>query len=112
MLIEYINATKNDAKLLVDIYNAAFYSDFIKYGECPAYGRTISDMEKSIERFPKTIILCDKKPIGAISIQNKGNGNYILVIYVLFLNIRAKELALKLLSIYNRFILIGKRLHL
>ena len=53
MLTEYINATKNDAKLLVDIYNAAFYSDFIKYGECPAYGRTISDMEKSIERFPK-----------------------------------------------------------
>lgn len=31
---------------------------------------------KSIERFPKTIILCDKKPIGVISIQNKGNGNY------------------------------------
>lgn len=76
MLTEYINATKNDAKLLVDIYNAAFYSDFIKYGECPAYGRTISDMEKSIERFPKTIILCDKKTIGVISIQNKGNGNY------------------------------------
>lgn len=63
MLTEYINATKNDAKLLVDIYNAAFYSDFIKYGECPAYGRTISDMEKSIERFPKTIILCDKKTL-------------------------------------------------
>ena len=63
MLTVYINATKNDAKLLVDIYNAAFYSDFIKYGECPAYGRTISDMEKSIERFPKTIILCDKKTL-------------------------------------------------
>ena len=63
MLTEFINATKNDAKLLVDIYNAAFYSDFIKYGECPAYGRTISDMEKSIERFPKTIILCDKKTL-------------------------------------------------
>lgn len=53
MLTEYINATKNDAKLLVDIYNAAFYSDFIKYGECPAYGRTISDMEKSIEKISK-----------------------------------------------------------
>ena len=110
MLIEYINATKNDAKLLVDIYNAAFYSDFIKYGECPAYGRTISDMEKSIERFPKTIILCDKKPIGVISIQNKGNGNY--YIGWLFLNIRAKELELRLLNIYNPSILIGERLHL
>ena len=74
--IEYINANKNDTELLVNIYNAAFYSDYIKYGECPAYGRSVQSMEKSIELYPKTIILCDKKPVGAISVQNKGNGNY------------------------------------
>lgn len=46
MQIEYINANKSDAELLVDIYNVAFYSDYIKYGECPAYGRSVQSMEK------------------------------------------------------------------
>ena len=36
----------------------------------------------------------------------------ILVVYVLFLNIRVKELALKLLNIHNPSILIGEKLHL
>ena len=28
--------------------DSAFYSDYIKYGECPAYGKTKEMMEKSI----------------------------------------------------------------
>ena len=40
MKIEYRKADIADAQLLIDIYNSAFYSDYIKYGECPAYGKT------------------------------------------------------------------------
>lgn len=40
MKIEYRKADITDAELLIDIYNFAFYSDYIKYGECPAYGKT------------------------------------------------------------------------
>ena len=40
MQIEYRKADIADAELLIDIYNASFYSDFIRYGECPAYGKT------------------------------------------------------------------------
>ena len=37
MKIEYRKADIADAELLIEIYNSAFYSDYIKYGECPAY---------------------------------------------------------------------------
>lgn len=40
MNIKYRKAAVEDAELLIEIYNASFYSDYIKYGECPAYGKT------------------------------------------------------------------------
>ena len=57
MKIEYRKADITDAELLIDIYNFAFYSDYIKYGECPAYGKTKEMMEKSIKEYPKFLIL-------------------------------------------------------
>lgn len=78
MNLRYIKAKKDDADLLIEIYNASFYDDYIKYGECPAYGRTRENMEESIEKFPKLIIYCDDIPIGAISVENRGNGEYYL----------------------------------
>lgn len=76
MKLIYIRAKQTDADLLIDLYNKSFYDDFIKYGECPAYGKTSEQMEKSIENFPKEIIICDRTPVGVISAENKGNGNY------------------------------------
>lgn len=67
MQLEYRQTNIADAELLIDIYNASFYSDYIKYSECPAYGKTKEVMEKSIINYPKFIILCDSKPIGCIS---------------------------------------------
>ena len=61
MEIKYQKAKTEDAKLLIDIYNASFYSDYIKYGECPAYGKTEPTMEQSILNYPKFIILYNKK---------------------------------------------------
>lgn len=51
--LRYRKAEKSDAELLVDIYNSAFYDDYIKYGECPAYGRSVEQMESSITVAPK-----------------------------------------------------------
>ena len=48
MSIEFRKAELADAVLLTEIYNAAFYSDYLKYGECPAYGKTKEMMEQSI----------------------------------------------------------------
>lgn len=69
MKIKYIDAKKEDAELLVNIYNASFYDDYIKYGECPGYGRTKERMEESIANFPKLIIYSDEKAIGTEAIK-------------------------------------------
>ena len=76
MNIEYRKAEKSDAKVLVDIYNDSFYSDYIRYGECPAYGRTIEQMEQSIADFPKFLIICDNRPVGCISCKETEKGTY------------------------------------
>ena len=44
--IEFRKADLADAELLTDIYNSSCYDDFIRYGECPAYGKTKEMMEK------------------------------------------------------------------
>lgn len=61
MYITCRNANEQDANLLVGIYNAAFYDDFIRYGQCPAYGRTRARMAESVRKFSKQIIECVSK---------------------------------------------------
>ena len=67
MTTEYRKAVSEDAEMLVNIYNAAFYSDHIRFGVCPGYGKTKEMMEASISDDPKYIILCDNKPVGCVS---------------------------------------------
>lgn len=76
MKIEYRKADIADAELLVGIYNSAFYDDYVKYGECPAYGKTKEIMEKSIIDFPKFIILYNKEPVGCVSCKQVEAGIY------------------------------------
>ncbi len=72
MNIEYRYAKIVDAEILTEIYDAAFYDDYIKYGECPGYGKTVEAMRKSIIDIPKFIILCDNKPVGVVSCKKVG----------------------------------------
>ncbi len=76
MTIEYRKAVSEDAEMLVNIYNAAFYSDYMRYGACPGYGRTTEMMKESIREYPKYIILCDKKPVGCVSCKMQEMGVY------------------------------------
>ena len=76
MKIEFRKADLADAELLIDIYNSSFYNDHIKYGECPAYGKTIEMMRRSIADFPKFLILCDEKAVGCISCKELQKGIY------------------------------------
>ena len=48
MAIGYRKAGTEDAEMLINIYNASFYSDYMRYSECPGYGKTIEMMEASI----------------------------------------------------------------
>ncbi len=78
MSLKYSEAIKEDADMLIKIYNASFYDDYIKCGECPAYGRTRERMEESINKFTKLIIYSDDIPVGVISVENRGDGDYYL----------------------------------
>lgn len=76
MTIEYRKAVTEDAELLIDIYNAAFYSDYLRYGVCPGYGNTKEMMKESIGRYPKHIILCNNVPVGCVSCRKLEAGVY------------------------------------
>lgn len=76
--ITFRKAVKEDADILIKIYNDSFYDDYIKYGECPGYGKTREQMENSIQNVPKHIILKDEIPIGVLSFEDKGEGKYYL----------------------------------
>ena len=76
MKIEFRKAVASDAELLVDIYNASFYADYLRYGECPAYGRTPEMMKQSIMDYPKFLIVCDSRPVGCVSCKEVESGTY------------------------------------
>ena len=59
--LTFTPAREQDAALLVQLYDAAFRADYERYGECPAYGRTVEQMQASIRRFPKLIIRRDAR---------------------------------------------------
>lgn len=72
----YKYADTSDADVLIEIYNSAFHDDFIRYGECPAYGRSREDMERSIQDVPKIIAYEQDKAIGVISYKQEAPGKY------------------------------------
>ena len=76
MNLTFREAHWQDAEALIEIYNASFYADYVKYGQCPAYGRSKDEMEVSILRFPKELAICDGEIVGAISGQLVDFGVY------------------------------------
>ena len=75
-MLVYKCADISDADVLVKIYNSAFYDDFIRYGQCPAYGRSRENMEQSVKDYPKIIAYDQGMPIGVISYKEEGPGKY------------------------------------
>ena len=76
MTTEYRKAVLEDTELLISIYNAAYYDDYLRYGYCPGYGITKEGMEESIRTIPKYIIMCDNMPVGCISSKQIETGVY------------------------------------
>ena len=76
MTIEYRRAALEDAEVLVNIYNASFYDDYVRYGSCPGYGITKEKMEEAIGTYQKYVILCDKEPVGCVSCKKLEKGIY------------------------------------
>ena len=73
-LVSFRPANHEDAALLVRLYNDSFRGDYLRYGQCPGYGRTVQQMEKSIDHYPKQIILYEYKPVGVLSARELEDG--------------------------------------
>ena len=76
MEIEFRKAVREDAEQLIEIYNAAFYDDYVRYGEGPGYGRTREMMEQSIQVCPKFVIIAGGRPGGCVSCRAVEKGLY------------------------------------
>ena len=76
IIAEYLTTIQPDEASLLPA--AAFYDDYIFYGECPGYGQTKDHMEQSIKDFTKYIVLKDNIPVGALSFKDEGDGHYYL----------------------------------
>ena len=115
MKIEYRKADIVDAELLIDIYNSSFYSDYVKYGECPAYGKTKEMMEKSIINYKiainkinekniknllENILVCEQKHKQIIEDLIKKYAKFWHIFFVIFLIFTSLKIQL---FIYNKY---------
>ena len=74
MRLTFRPAVPGDAALLVRLYDAAFHADYVRYGQCPGYGRSVSDMLGSLARTRKQLLLLDGEPVGVLSYNYEGEG--------------------------------------
>lgn len=76
MDITFINASPKDSEQLVKIQDAAFESDFIKYGNCPAYHEPPDIMRREIADGSRIAyrILADNSDVGDIIIRKRQDG--------------------------------------
>ncbi len=112
MKIEYRQATMEDIELLIDIYNASFYSDYLRYGACPGYGNSKEKMKKSIIQHPKHIILCDNEPVGCVSYTKLGMGVYEVACLCIVPEFQGKGMGTQAIRFLKTFLEDWKRLTL
>lgn len=91
MKLEYRHATVADAELLIEIYNASFYSDYMKYGECPGYGKTKEAMEKSIVNGLNFLCYATENPSAVFHAIKQKKEYMKSAVYVLFRSFKARE---------------------
>ena len=77
MNINYKKTAIEEAEDMAEVYNKAFYSDYINYGICPGYGHSVEGMKESIVKNIKYSILDENVLIGAISVSGDDDNYYL-----------------------------------
>ena len=112
MTIEYRQAAIEDAELLIKIYDASFYDDYLRYGTCPGYGITKEGMEESMIRHPKYLILYDHVPVGCVSYTKLGAGEYEVACLCVIPDYQGKGIGTQAIRFLKTFLDDWKRLTL
>lgn len=69
-------ARPEDAGQLAAVFNASFYSDYLRYGECPGYNKTEEGMRAGIAEHLVYTIALGGKTVGAISVRELHEGHF------------------------------------
>lgn len=78
MEIKFERATIDDIKSLINVRNQSFYSDYVKYGECPGYNISKENMTNSILNRISYKIMCNNEIVGNISVRDNHDNTYYL----------------------------------
>jgi len=76
--INFVRANENDAQDIINERNLAFYSDYIRYGECPGYNIPMEIMKKIISKSSVFKIMSDDKIIGDFSARSLSDKAYFI----------------------------------
>lgn len=76
MDIKFERATIDDIEALINVRNQSFYSDYVKYGECPGYNISKENMTNSILNTISYKIICNNEIVGNISIKDNHDNTY------------------------------------
>lgn len=76
MEIEFIKASEDDAEKFVEVQNKSFYSDYLKYGMCPGYGRNAKEIIEAMKNDFVFKIVVDKEVVGKISVKQIKDDEY------------------------------------
>lgn len=77
MEIQFITPTEADLQDLQVVHNKAFLEDYLNYGECPGYGRTIESLRESMKRNTQFKIVADGRTVGKVSGHMEGEKAHI-----------------------------------
>ena len=92
MIIKIEKACRSDAKRLAEVYNMSFYSDYLKYGECPGYNKTENDILDNLQKRDVYKIIADGAIVGQSLSGRKGMSPTILALSVSYPNTPTKAL--------------------
>ena len=66
-MVSFIKAEDCDGEIFVEIQNKCFKEDYLRYGECPGYGRTLKSMIASMKKNIQYKIMLNDIPVGKVS---------------------------------------------
>lgn len=72
-MVSFVRAEDCDADIFVEIQNKSFKEDYLRYGECPGYGRTLKSMLVSMKKNIQYKIMSDDIPVGKISAHEESD---------------------------------------
>jgi ribosomal protein S18 acetylase RimI-like enzyme len=75
MEIRFEIPLESDAEAIIGVQNKAFYSDYMKYGLCPAYGRTPEQIIDAMRRSCTYKIVADGRITGKVSAHRMEEGS-------------------------------------